>query len=239
MSGHSHWAKVKYKKAIADKRKGQGFSKLIKAITVAAKEGSDIESNFKLRLTVELAGKSGVPKENIERAIKRGSGEISGGEIYETLYEAYAPGGVALIIKILTDNKNRALSELKSLLSRSEGKIAEAGSVKYLFEEKGIINIDLSSINLGAEDLELKAIDQGAEDVEEEDGALAIYTAKGSFKNVEERLEKEEIKIENAEIGWIAKNKIELEGKEREKVEGLIEEILDLEDVEEVYSNLK
>jgi len=239
MSGHSHWAKVKYKKAIADKRKGQGFSKLIKAITVAAKEGSDIESNFKLRLTVELAGKSGVPKENIERAIKRGSGEISGGEIYETLYEAYAPGGVALIIKILTDNKNRALSELKSLLSRSEGKIAEAGSVKYLFEEKGIINIDLSSISLGAEDLELKAIDQGAEDVEEEDGALAIYTAKGNFKKVEEGLEKKGIKIEGAEIGWIAKNKIELEGKEREKVEKLIEDMLDLEDVEEVYSNLK
>ena len=239
MSGHSHWAKVKYKKAITDKRKGQGFSKLVKAITVAAKEGSDVESNFKLRLTVELAKKSGMPKENIERAIKRGSGEISGGEIYETLYEVYAPGGVALVIKILTDNKNRALSELKSLLSRSENKIAEAGSVKYLFEEKGIINIELSSINLGAEELELKAIDQGAEDVEEEDGALAIYTAKGNLKNVEEGLEKEGIKIENAEIGWIAKNKIELEGKGREKVEGLIEEILDLEDVEEVYSNLR
>jgi len=179
-----------------------------------------------------------MPKENIERAIKRGSGEISGEEIYETLYEAYAPGGVALIIKILTDNKNRALSELKSLLSRSEGKIAEAGSVKYLFEEKGIINIDLSSINLGAEDLGLKAIDQGAEDVEEKDGILSIYTAKGNLKNVEEGLEKEGTKIEDAEIGWIAKNKIEPKGKERKKVEGLIEEILGLEDVEEVYSNL-
>ncbi len=238
MSGHSKWAKVKYQKAQKDPKKGQAFSKIANLITVAARSGADIESNPKLRIAVEKAKEIGMPKENIERAIKRGSGESTeGSNVEELLIEAYGPEGVALLIQAVTDNKNRTLAEIRHLLSEHSAKISEGGSVKYLFKEMGKVIVDKEKWN---EELALKVIEEGAEDIKEEDNQIAVYTKLNNLNLLKNFLE-QVLKTNNlkTEIEFIPENVLEIKNEETiNKLEELFSALVDHPDVEEVYSNV-
>lgn len=233
MSGHSKWSKVKHKKAITDVKKGKIFSKMARMISVAAKEkGGDPETNSNLRLAIERARSVNMPRENIDRAIKKGTGE-EGGKLEEITLEAYGPAGVALIIEAITDNKNRTLSEIKNILSKHNGKLAEPGSVQWSFERRGTITIK------NKEGAELKAIEAGAEDIKLKDDFLEIYTRIEEMEKVKDNLSGQGIKIESASLDWVAKNPLGVENtKEREQLEKLFEALDDNDDVSEIYSNL-
>lgn len=246
MSGHSHWAGIKHRKGINDAKRAGIFTKLGRAITLAAREGGgNPEFNFKLKLAVDQARFANMPKDNIERAIKRGTGELKGGaEIEEIIYEAYlptgqagGPGNVAMLIKTATDNKNRTLGELKNILTKSGGKIVPAGSVSFLFKQVGNINIDVPE---GADpyELELKAIDAGAEDTLFSDNILTVYAKPEKLQEIKENLEKKEIKIENAGLAYIPMRKISIDQNAKIDYEKLLGLLDDQEDVQEVYDNL-
>lgn len=238
MSGHSKWAKVKYQKAQKDPKKGQAFSKIANLITVAARNGTDVESNPKLRIAIEKAKEIGMPKENIEKAIKRASGESSEGKnVEELLIEAYGPKGVALLIQTVTDNKNRTIAELRHLLNEYSGKLSEGGTVRYLFKELGKIIIDKEKWN---EDLALLAIEKGAEDIKEEEGKILIFTQLNKLnelkKFLEEILQTSDLK---AEIDFIPDNFITITDQETiEKLDNLFAALAEHPDIEEVYSNV-
>lgn len=238
MSGHSKWAKVKYQKAQKDPKRGQAFSKITNLITVAAREGADIESNPKLRIAIEKAKEIGMPKENIEKAIKRGAGESQEGKnVEELLIEAYGPKGVALIIQAVTDNKNRTLAELRHLLNEYSAKLSEGGTVKYLFKELGKIIIDKEKWN---ENLALLSIEKGVEDIKEEEGKILIFTQLNKLNELKKFLE-ETLKINDlkAEIDFIPENFINITDKETiEKLDNLFSALADHPDIEEVYSNV-
>jgi len=244
MSGHSKWSQIKYKKSITDAKRGKIFSKLSREISVAAREkGGDPQTNPKLRLAIEKAKEFNLPKENIERAIKRGTGELKGGILEEVIYEAYGPGGIALIIEGITDNKNRTLSEIKNILSTHNGKLAGGGSVSYLFEKKGCIIIDLK---LQIEDLknkeklELEAIEAGAEDLKWRNDILEIYTKLEDLEKIKKSLQDKNIIIESSSIDWVPKVEIELKDqKTKEQLNKLFEALDENDDVQEIYSNLK
>lgn len=176
MSGHSHWAGIKQKKAITDAKRAGIFTKIAQVITIAAREaGGNPETNFKLRLAIDQAQAANMPKENIERAIKRGTGGLKGEqEIQEIIYEAYGPGNVAMLIKTTTDNKNRTVGKIKNILAKSGGKMVSAGGVSFLFKQMGSVDIEPTENKLS--DLELKAIDAGAQDTNYSDGILTVYT---------------------------------------------------------------
>ncbi|MCD6402512.1 YebC/PmpR family DNA-binding transcriptional regulator [bacterium] len=243
MSGHSHWHRIRHQKTTADLKKGQIFSKLSRAISIAARSGGpDPETNPNLRIAIERAKDFNMPKENIERAIKRGTGEIEGVHFENILLEAYGPGGVAIIIEGITDNKNRTISQIKQILSKYNGKLAQEGSVRWLFERKGVITVntkDQIPDVKSKEDLELKAIEAGAEDIYWHNDLLDIYTKIEDLEKVKRNLEKEEVKIEDATLDWVAKKQIEIPEKEREALEKLFEALDESEDVQEIYSNLK
>lgn len=241
MSGHSKWSQIKRGKEIADKKKGAIFSKLGNAISIAAREGGDPELNFKLKMAIEQAKAANMPKDNIERAIKRGTGELKGAKIEEMIYEAFGPEGVALIIKVVTDNKNRAVAELKRILGKYEGKLAGANSVLWLFDRKGIIRIDMrmfANKYANKEEGELKLIDMGAEDVIEEDDELIIYTKPEDLQKIKENLEKEGIQIDYAEIEYVAKDKLKVK-KPVPSLEKLFNELDEVEDVGDYFSNIE
>jgi YebC/PmpR family DNA-binding regulatory protein len=241
MSGHSKWAKLKHVKGILDAKKGALFSKLSHLIAVAAREGDNPETNFKLRIAIEKAKKANMPKENIERAILRGSGKIEGAQIEEVLYEVFLPKGVALIIEALTDNKNRTTNNLRRILNKYQGNIASAGSVTWMFERKGILKItDLSQIkSFGLENFELKVIDLGAEDIAEEKDEISIYTKPENLQKVKEELEKEGFKIDYAEIEWFAKNPIEIDEETQKKIDQLFNELDEDPDISDYFTNIK
>ena len=246
MSGHSKWSQIKHKKAITDAKKSQMFSKLARIITVTAREkGGDPDSNPALRLAIEKAKGFNMPQNNIEKAIKKGTGEIAGAKIEECSYEAYGPAGIALIIEGSTDNKNRTFNEIKAILKKYNGKIAEAGSVSYLFQRKGYLGVDLSVQKddfQNLENLEEIIIESGAEDFKvvdnEESQYLEIYTAPTEVDQVRKFLEEQGIKIDSFSLAWLPQNEIDVSGEERGKVERLIDELTDYQDVNEVYSNL-
>lgn len=244
MSGHSHFRTIQHKKGIKDAQRGKIFSKLSRMISVAARKGPNPEINPELRQTLEEAKSFNLPKENIERAIKRGTGEIKGGELEEVRYEAFGPGGIAIIIEGITDNKNRTLSEIKKILQKHEGKLAESGSVKWLFERKGVITINLESESQkikNREDLELKAIEAGAEDIywHKTEEILDIYTKAEELDRVRKNIEKEEIEIESTTLDWVSKKQIEVPNKVKESLERLFEELTENDAVQDIYSNLK
>jgi len=243
MSGHSHFSKIKHKKKITDKKRGQIFSKLAREISVAAREGGgDPATNAKLRLAIERAKAINLPKENVERAIKRGVGELEGVQLEEVLFEAYGPGGIALIIEGITDNKNRTLGEVKQILQQHNGKLVGGGQVKWLFERRGviIINRESQTENLkNKEELELKVIEAGAEDIYWHNDILDVYTKIESLEGVKKNLEKEEIKIESVSLDWVAKEMVTVVEKERESCEKLFEALDESDAVQEIYSNLK
>jgi len=256
MSGHSHAKTVKRVKDAHDAARGRIFSKLARMISVAVKEGADPAMNPRLRQALDEAKSVNMPKENIGRAIKRGTGEIEGAKLEEVSYEAFGPGKTAIIIEGITDNKNRTLSEIKQILQRHGGKLAEAGSVKWLFERKGIITIQITLVRpdgsrtnpaekrdeyTNKEELELKAIEAGAEDIfwHKNENVLDIYTAPNDLNKTKENLESGGLKIDSAGLDWVAKKEIEVSEKDKENLEKLFEELDDSDAVQDIYSNAK
>jgi len=236
MSGHSKWSTIKRKKAAQDAKRGKLFTKLGREITVAAREGGDPETNFKLRLAIEKAKAANMPKDNIERAIRRGTGAERGEELEEIYYEGYGPHGVALLVQVLTDNRNRAVSEIRRAFNRHGGSLGESGCVAWLFEPKGYITI--SPDDHDPEELALMAIDAGADDVTIGSDLVEVYTLASDFQRVKEELEKNGITLNSAEISMIPKSLTELDEKETIKAMTLIDALEELEDVQQVYSNL-
>ncbi len=241
MSGHSHFSSIKHKKEITDKKRGQIFSKLSRQITVAAREGGgDPNINPKLRLVIEMAKRINLPSENIERAIKRGIGELEGVKLEEVLFEAYGPGKIAIIIEGITDNKNRTLSEIKQILNQNNGKLVETGSVKWLFDRKGVVTLSSEQpLAINREDLELKTIEAGAEDMNFHNNDLDIYTKVEDLEKVKKNIENQGIKIDSTSLDWVAKKNIQIEGKDRKATQKLFEALDESESVQEIYSNLK
>ncbi|MCK4454318.1 YebC/PmpR family DNA-binding transcriptional regulator [Candidatus Parcubacteria bacterium] len=244
MSGHSHFSSIKHKKEITDAKRGKIFSKLARQISVAVREkGSDPETNSGLRLVIEKAKSVNMPKDNIERAIKRGTGELAEEKLEEVMYEAYGPGGIAIIIEGITDNKNRALGEIKQILNQAGGKLADSGSVKWMFERKGAIIIEIPKSEIRnpkfKENLELKVIEAGADDIYWHNETLDVYTKPEDLEKVKKNLEEQGIRAESASLDWVAKDEIKLEEKEAKAAERLFELLDENEAVQEIYSNLK
>ncbi len=238
MAGHSKWANIKHRKAAVDAKKGKLFTKLAREIETAARlGGGDPSVNFTLRMVLEKAKQANMPKENIERAIKRGTGELQGEALEEVWYEGYGPGGAALMIKCLTDNRNRAVGEVRSTLRKHGGSLGEGGSVAWQFEEKGIILIPLNGQD--AEELMLQAIDAGAEDVDEDNNYLEVVTGRADLQKVREALDAQQVHIESAELKMIPKTYLDLDRETQLSVAKLIEALEDLDDVQAVYTNVR
>ncbi len=243
MSGHSKWSTIKRKKGLADQKRGAVFTKLGKMITIAAKQGGgDIDGNFQLRLAVDKAKSANMPKDNIERAIKRGIGELGGGDLHELSYEAFGPGGVGIIIKALSDNKNRTASEIKHILGKNNTGLGAQGSVMWQFHEKGVLRISrdlLDGKSISDDDVILTAIDAGAEDVDSGEEGLTVYTAKDEFERVKTALENLSLAFESSDIELIPENTIKLDDKDQEKLDKLLDSLESLDDVNETYHNAK
>lgn len=241
MSGHSKWHKIQHKKGKNDAKRGAEFTKLCKAVTLAAKEGGgDPEMNFSLRLAVEKAKAGNVPKDNIERAIKRGTGELKDeAEIQEVLYEGYGPGGIAIIIEVITDNTNRSVSEVKHVLSKYGGSFGESGSVKWQFERLGVILIgtDKKSAISNWEEFELQLIDAGASDIINSEDGVEIRSSMQDFKKVLDIVLSTGIEPEESALQWVAKDGFPIDEETAKKMEVLYEALDDLDDVKEVYTN--
>jgi len=236
MSGHSKWASIKHQKAATDSKRGKIFSKFAGSIALAAKDGGDPNTNTKLRLLVDKAKSLGMPKDNIERAIKRGSGAGGEGAIFEEIIiEAYGPQGSGILIQAATDNKNRTLPEIKKILQINGAKIAQSGSVKYMFKEIGNIVVKK---NLWNDDLALMAIESGALDIIEDDDDIIIKTNSQDLNKIKMILEKS-VDIDDYYLDWESDQKIQIEdAQEKEKIEKLFNELNDNDDVIEVYSNI-
>ncbi len=237
MSGHSKWSTIKRKKGAEDAKRGKMFTKLARDITLAARHGGgDPGANPALRLAVEKARRANMPKDNIERAIKRGTGELEGGDLEEITYEAYAPHGVAMLIKCTTDNRNRALSEVRKVFNKHGGNMAEQGAVSWMFDLKGYLTVPADGVD--PDDVFLAAVDAGADDVEISDDVIEIYTAPDALHAVRDALEAAGFKVEEAELSQIPKNEIELDVKETLAIMNIIDLLEESDDVDKVYSNL-
>jgi len=239
MSGHNKWSSIKHKKGAADAKKGKLFTKLIKELTVAAKNGGgDPETNARLRTAVLTARTANMPNDNIARAIKKGTGELAGASVYEdVVYEGYGPGGTAVIVEVLTDNKNRTVSDIRHVFTRSNGNLGESGCVGWMFTKKGIVTVSASS---SSEDALMEAsIEAGAEDVVNDGDVFLVYTAANSnaLESVRTALETKKIKIESAEISMVPQTTITLSGKDAENMIKLIDNLEDHDDVQKVHSN--
>lgn len=237
MSGHSKWSTIKHKKAAQDARRGKIFTRLAREITVAAREGGGSpDANFNLRLAVDKARSANMPKENIERAIKRGTGELKGEALEEVTYEGYAPNGVALLVKVLTDNRNRTVAEIRRVLTRQGGTMADAGAVAWQFDRKGYIAIAPDGADQDA--IFEVAVEAGAEDVVFSDDLIEVYAELDDFQAVRQALEDASIQFEAAELAMIPKATMQLHERETFQVMGVIEALEELDDVQQVYSNL-
>ena len=236
MSGHSKWATIKRKKGAADAKRGKLFTKLIKEITIAAREGGgDPNANPRLRLAVDNAKSANMPADNIDRAIKKATGGLEGVTYHELTYEGYGPGGIALLVEVATDNKNRTVAEVRHIFSRHGGSLGETGSVAWMFEKKGLIT--LPAQNKSEEDILNIVLEAGAEDLYSEEGYYEITTPVESFELVRKALKNARLETENASLQWIPKNNINTSGDEAEKILKLIEALEDCDDVQNVYSN--
>jgi YebC/PmpR family DNA-binding regulatory protein len=238
MSGHSKWSTIKRKKGAEDAKRGKIFTRLAREITMAARQGGgDPDTNAALRLAIEKAKGSNMPKDNIQRAIGRGTGEGADSTVLEEItYEGYAPHGIAILVDVVTDNKNRTLAEVKHVFSKYGGSLASAGSVMWQFEQRGYISIDATDVDFDT--LFLLAAEAGAEDVEQDEGEIAIYTPRDELGAVVDALRDAGYTIEEFELTWVAKNETSLDTNEAVKVMNLIERMEELDDVETVSSNL-
>jgi YebC/PmpR family DNA-binding regulatory protein len=237
MSGHSKWATIKHAKGAADAKRGQMFTKLIKEISIAARMGGgSVDGNPRLRTAVLKARAANMPKDNIDRAIKKGTGELEGVTYEELAYEAYAPGGVALLIEVLTDNKNRAAADVRNILTRAGGQLATAGSVSRLFKRMGIITLDGEKYT---EDQVMEAaIEGGAEDVALSDGVIEVTTAPEDFETVVNALTEKSFETMSAEISMVPEAYVSLDNDATAKVVKLIDKLEENDDVQNVYSNI-
>ncbi len=237
MSGHSKWSTIKRAKAVTDAKRSAVFTKIAKLITVAAREkGGDISMNFSLRIAVDKAKQANMPKDNIEKAIKRGTGELGGGQIEELIYEGVGPVNTQFIIKVLTDNKNRTAAEIRHIFTKHNGSL---GSVMWNFEQKGVVRIlkeNLKKLNI--DEFELELIDCGAEDILKEEEGVSVYTGIVDLQKTKKFLEEKNIITESAEVEYIAKEKINLDKDSETKVEKLIENLEENEDVVDFYNNI-
>ncbi|MBI4359448.1 MAG: YebC/PmpR family DNA-binding transcriptional regulator [Candidatus Nealsonbacteria bacterium] len=243
MSGHSHAKTIAHQKAITDQKRGQIFSKMVRLITIAVREGGpNVETNYKLKVAIERARSFNTPNDNIERAIKQAGGGLEGKELNEFLFEAYGPGGIALIIEGITDNKNRTLGEIKQILAQYGGKLAQEGSVRWLFERKGVIALILENQEgdwKNKETLELKAIEAGAQDFVWRDDLLEIHVPVDNLHSTKASLEKEGAKIDSASADWVAKDEFPIAETDQNLAEKLFSALDENSDVQDTYSNLK
>lgn len=236
MSGHSKWASIKHKKGAADARKGALYTKIIKEITMAARNGGGSpDMNPALRTAIAKAKEANMPSDNVKNAIKRGTGELPG-VIYETInYEAYGPGGVAIMIQTLTDNKNRTTAEVRNILSKKGGNMAGAGSVAWMFNMKGYIVVDKSA---AAEDLLMDAaLEAGAEDIKTQEKVYEVFSVPADFEKVKQALQEKGINFQSAEVTMIPTSTVKVVGSEAKQVLGLVEALEEQDDVQEVYAN--
>ena len=237
MSGHSKWHTIKHKKGALDAKRGKIFTKIIKEITVCARMGGgDLESNASLRTVVAKAKAANMPKDNIEKAIKKGTGDMDGVDYVELQYEAYAPGGVGLLISTLTDNKNRTAADVRSILNKGGGSLAATGAVSYQFNRKGVIAYSSEDVDFDA--LFEAALEAGAEDVTDEDGAIEVLTDPSEFPNVLEALQEAGFQQMSADVTMVPDNQVTLENEATAKVLRLIDRLEDNDDVQDVASNL-
>ncbi len=236
MSGHSKWHSIKHKKGAADAKRGKIFTRLIREITVAARDaGGDPDMNPRLRKAVADAKAANMPNDNIDRAIKRGTGELEGVSYDEITYEAYGPGGIAILIETMTDNRNRTVAELRHLLSKNNGNLGEAGSVSWMFDRKGFFSIDKAEAT--EEKLFEIAIEAGAEDVKDEDANFEVFSDQENFEAVKKAFEDAGMEMQVGEVTMIPQNYIRLEGNDAQQMLKLYEAIDDHDDVQNVYSN--
>jgi YebC/PmpR family DNA-binding regulatory protein len=237
MSGHSMWSTIKHKKAAADAKRGKVFTRLGREITIAARSGGDPDNNFALRLVVDRAKAANMPKDNIERAIKRGTGELKDAEeIVEMMYEVYGPSGVALIVEVATDNRNRTLAEIKHQISRAGGSMAEPGSVGWQFEQKGYMTIPAGEHDF--DEIFMIAADAGAEDVVDDEELIEVFTPRELLHAVMDAFREAGIYPEETRLDWVPKISLDLETDAAMKVMGLIEDLEELDDTQMVFSNL-
>jgi YebC/PmpR family DNA-binding regulatory protein len=237
MSGHSKWSQIKRQKGANDAKRGQLFTRLGREIAIAAREGGpDPAANFRLRLAVQRARESNMPADNIERAIKRGSGGGEGGDLDEIQYEGYGPGGGAVIVQVMTDNRNRTAGEVRSVFTKNGGNLGESGSVAWQFADRGVITIAINGHS--ADDLELAAIDAGAVDVSLDGDQLEIYTEPSDLESVRQALEAQHAQIVNAERMLVPTTTVALDSKQAAQMLRLVDRLEELDDVQKVYSNV-
>jgi YebC/PmpR family DNA-binding regulatory protein len=233
MSGHSKWATIKHKKAAKDAKRGASFTKFANLISVAARSGADPETNFRLRLAIDSAKKAGVPSTNIDRAVARGAGSAGGAAMEEILYEGYGPGGVAVMVECATDNRNRTAAEVRSTFSKHGGSLGTTGSVAYQFDQKGVIGIAASDVEVAT----LDAIEAGAEDIEEGEGALTVYTAATQLDAVRKKLQEAGYAVESAELSYIPKQSMAVDATAAQKIMKILDALDDLDDVTATHTN--
>jgi YebC/PmpR family DNA-binding regulatory protein len=235
MSGHSKWATIKHKKGALDAKRGKIFTRLIKEITMAAKHGGDPEKNPQLRTAVQAAKAENMPADNIKRAIQRGTGELPGVAYEEVMFEGYGPGGVALLVEVTTDNRNRTVSEIRHAFGKNGGNMGEAGSVAWMFHKKGSIVVPKAA---GGEDKIMELLlEAGGEDLRDDGDSWELITDPSAFEAVKEALEKAGIKPEHAEVGMLPQNYVKLEGSAANTMIRLLEALEDHDDVQHVWSN--
>ena len=236
MSGHSKWSSIKHKKAATDAKRGKIFTKLIKEITVAARMGGgDIDANPRLRTAIQAAKNENMPKDNIERAIKKGTGELEGVNYEESIYEGYGPGGAAVLIESLTDNKNRTVADIRHIFSKAGGNMGESGCVAWMFDKKGYIAVENKAVD--EEALMEAALEAGAEDIREDDSNFEVITAPEDFETVKAAIDSAEIPYLVAEVTMLPQSTTFLKGKEAEQMVKLMEALEDCDDIQKVYTN--
>jgi len=233
MSGHNKWSSIKHKKGAADKKRGKIFTKIIKEITVAARDGGDEKINPRLRTAIMAAKSANMPTSNIEKAIKKGTGELDGVVYEEIIYEGYGQAGVAIIVECLTDNKKRTVADIRHIFSKYGGNLAESGSVAWIFDSKGVIIVKTTQ---DEDEFMLNAIDCGAQDVQEAENGYLIYTLPKELHNVLDELKKQEYQVDSFELTKIPKNSINID-EQAEKLLNLIDKLEDSDDVQKVYAN--
>ena len=236
MSGHSKWSTIKRQKGAADIKRGVLFTKMTREIMLAAREGGgNPEGNFRLRLAIDRARAVSMPIANIDRAIERATGGGDGAQIESVVYEGYAAGGVSVMVEAATDNRNRTVSEIRAAFTKYGGKLGESGSVQWLFEQKGVIEIDAAGRSV--DEIQLVAIDAGAEDVEVDGSLVTVYTTPAAFEGVKKAIEAAAIPIASAEVSMRPTNNVRVDGEKAQQVLKLVEDLEDLDDVQKVHAN--
>ena len=237
MSGHSKWSTIKHQKGVTDARRGQLFTKLAREITVAARQGGgDADSNFRLRLAVQKARENNMPQDNVDRAIKRGAGGgEGGGDLEEALYEGYGPGGVAIMLQALTDNRKRTVSDVRSSFTRAGGSLGEAGCVSWNFESRGVVTAEVDP-DLG-EEIALAAIDAGAEDFNLDGSFLEVYTSFENLESLRSSMEEQGVNVTTAELSMVPRNTVALDARAADQTLRLLDILEELDDIQKVYSN--